>query len=355
MKFSIISFLFSAIRAIEAFDISSKLTGGKGYEYEIQKTTVTTDISTECESCEIYGGIASLVDGNPFTKFIVEADSAADITSNTIHINVDVRYDTRKTHLNHLSITSGDNESSVPSKIRIQARDDVNEAWESIHEENTLDWAGGPHHILFNNHNSYSEYRLVFYKKANTNKVEIADCDIINKITSSLAAETYYKLTDTMLFSPSTVEPKNGFMLGMISNPSKNFMVSVNIIPGGVSSSWSNIYVFKDDPNMMLGMLGLPGLDILPNTYKIFAYILEETFSKEVTSQNSLTENDEYTVATKVLGDVMTLYVDGQAIKTVTVNFDERSDFTKLYAFVSEYPPANVVVKGLHFINLKND
>ena len=111
MKLSIISFVICAIRALEAFDISSKLTGGVGYEYETEKTRVTTDFSTNCVNCIVSGGIRALFDGNPSTKFVLEATTNDDIKSDAIHINVDVRYDIRKTLLNHLSITSGDNES----------------------------------------------------------------------------------------------------------------------------------------------------------------------------------------------------------------------------------------------------
>merc|ERR1712183_808968 len=111
-------------------------------------------------------------------------------------------------------------------------------------------WAGNEvkKQIMFNNPNSFFEYRLMFMKKARTKKLEISDCNIINMITSSLAAETYYKITDTMLFSPSTVQPKKGFVIGMINNPSKNYMISVNITPLGKVSTYSNIYRFKDDP-----------------------------------------------------------------------------------------------------------
>merc|ERR1712151_25891 len=127
--------------------------------------------------------------------------------------------------------------------------DEVGALWTSIHKESTL-WAGNDvkKQIMFNNDNSYFEYRLIFEKKGNSNKIEIADCNIINRIISSLTAETYYKITGTMLFSPSTVQPKEGFVIGMVNNPSKNFMVSVNIIPRGKIISNTNIYVFKDVP-----------------------------------------------------------------------------------------------------------
>lgn len=96
---------------------------------------------------------------------------------------------------------------SDPSEIGIKARDKADGLWESIHEESALDWADKEEkkQIMFNDPNSFFECRLTFKKKASTNKIEISDCDIISKITLSLAAETYYKLMDAMLFSPSTL------------------------------------------------------------------------------------------------------------------------------------------------------
>merc|ERR1712183_640517 len=128
-------------------------------------------------------------------------------------------------------------------------------------------WAGNEvkNQIVFNNHNEFVEYRLIFFKKASTEKLEISDCNIINMITSSLAAITYYKITNTMLFSPSTVQPKEGFVIGMINYPSKNFMVSLNITPLGKNSDYSNIYVFKDYPYSGHRQ---PGLSFMPNTYQ---------------------------------------------------------------------------------------
>merc|ERR1712084_155433 len=161
-----------------------------------------------------------------------------------------------------LSIASGDNESFHPMAIDIRARDEVGDPWTFIHGEY---WAGRQEkkQIMFNNHNSYFEYRLIFFKKANSNKIEISDCNIINMITSSLAAVTYYKITDTMLFSPSTLQARKGFMIGMINYPSKNFIVSLNITPlGKISNGSSNIYLFRDDTTSIS-----PGLDFTPNTY----------------------------------------------------------------------------------------
>merc|ERR1712151_1072732 len=316
---------------------------------------VAVDISHNCVSCKVYGGIDAILDGKPSTKLILEANTDYDFEVPYIHIDVDVRYNTRKTHLNHLAITSGD-ESYHPSKIRIEARNEVHESWTHIHEESTL-WAGGEEkkQIMFNNHNSFFEYRLMFMKKPNTKKLEIADCNIINMITSSLAAVTYYKITDTMLFSPSTVKPKQGFMIGMVNNPSKNFIISLNITPRGMNSyAYSNIYTFKDDPTSGNKQ---SGLSFIPNTYKINSWMIVYPRFIHVSTEISLTENDEYTVATKVLGDYMTFYVNGQVIGTTAVNYADRADFTKLYAFVSDntVAPANAVVKGLRFINLKND
>ena len=94
--------------AAESFDVGSKLTGGEGYEYETEETRVSVDFSTDCDSCKVYGGIGALLDGKPSTKFTVEAKSDVDIASGTITINVDVRYNTRKNHLKHFSITSSD-------------------------------------------------------------------------------------------------------------------------------------------------------------------------------------------------------------------------------------------------------
>merc|ERR1712151_1230102 len=339
-----------------AFDIGSKLTGGVGYEYEKEETRVAVDISHNCVSCKVYGGIDAILDGKPSTKLILQAISEADIESSGIEMYVDVRYNTRKTHLNHLAITSGGDESYYPSDIAIKARDEVGATWTSIHEESTL-WAGREEkkQIMFNNHNSFFEYRLIFFKKANSNKIEISDCDIINMITSSLAAVTYYKITDTMLFSPSTVKPNKGFMMGMNNNPSKNFIISLNITPRGMNSyAYSNIYTFKDDPTSGNKQ---SGLSFIPNTYKINSWMIVYPRFIDVSTEISLTENDEYTVATKVLGDYMTFYVNGQVIGTTAVNYADRADFTKLYAFVSDntVAPANAVVKGLRFINLKND
>merc|ERR1712151_245924 len=333
-----------------AFDIGSKLTGGVGYEYEKEETRVAVDISHNCVSCKVYGGIGAILDGKPSTKLILQAISDDDIGAIDIEMHVDVRYNTRKTHLNHLSITSGDIESFNPSYIKIMARDEVEDPWKYIHQEN---WARNEvkKQIMFNNLNSYFEYRLQFRKKRSAEKLEISDCNIINMITSSLAAVTYYKITNTMLFSPSTVQPKRGFMIGMINYPSKNFIVSVNIsLLGKTDYDFSNIYSFKDDPTSAEMQLGL---QLNEKEYKIYGWVADEY----AFSQNSLAENVAYTVTTKVLGDYMTLYVDGTVVATTEVKYADRADFTKLYAFVSEYGegPANVVVKGLRFINLKND
>jgi len=53
----------------------------------------------------------------------------------------------------------------------------------------------------------------------------------------------------------------------------------------------------------------------------------------------------------------MKLYVDGQVVGSAATKFSDRPDYTILYAFASDNIglPANVVVKGLRFINLKND
>merc|ERR1712151_1244008 len=321
---------------------------------ETEKTSVTTDISTNCVNCVVSGGIRALFDGNPSTKFVLEATSEEDIKYSNIYINVDVRYNTRKTLLNHLSITSGDNESFHPSEIRIMAKDKVGDPWTPIHKESTL-WAGNDvkKQIVFNNPNSFLEYRLMFMKKANSKKLEISDCDIINRIISSLTAETYYKITNTMLFSPSTVQPKRGFVIGMINYPSKNFIISVNITPlGTISQNPTYIYSFKDYPSSINRQ---PGLFLNKNI--IYSWLMVSPRSIYLsTPPISLAENVEYTVATKVLGDDITLYVDGQVIATETFYYADRVDFSKLYAFVSDNgdAPANVVVKGLRFINLKN-
>merc|ERR1712084_146127 len=240
-------------------------------------------------------------------------------------------------------------ESFNPSYIAIYARDEVHESWKYIHREY---WAGNEvkNQIAFNNHNEFVEYRLIFFKQANTKKLEISDCNIINMITSSLAAITYYKITGTMLFSPSTLQPKRGFMIGMINYPSKNFIVTLNITPlGKISNGSSNIYLFRDDTTSFS-----PGLDFTPNTYQLYTFYQNGPMYASAPPYG-LTENVEHTVATKVLGDVMTLYVDGQVEATTAVKYADRGDFTKLYAFVSYFAPANVVVKGLRFINLKND
>merc|ERR1712194_601337 len=149
-----------------------------------------------------------------------------------------------------MGITSGDDISFDPLEIGIQARDEVEGSWESIHVESDLVWADRVEkkQIMFNNYNSFFEYRLTIKKKANTNKVEISDYDIISKITSTLATETHYKLTGTQLFSPSTLQPKKGFVIGMVNNPSKNFMVILNILPLGKVGGYTNMYGFRDDP-----------------------------------------------------------------------------------------------------------
>jgi len=361
MKLSIISFVICAIRASQAFDIGSKLTGGVGYEYEKEETRVAVDISHNCVSCKVYGDIGDILDGKPSTKLILEANSNDDIDSDAIEIYVDVRYNTRKIHLNHLSITSGD-ESFYPSDIYIMARDQVGESWTPIHQESTLNFAGNDvkKQIMFNNYNSYFEYRLIFMKKASTEKIEISDCNIINMITSSLAAVTYYKITDTMLFSPSTLQPQKGFVIGMINNPSKNFIVSVNIVPRDEFSTYSNIYCFKDDPTSDNTQPGpgntQPGLHFENN--RIYSSMKVNGRYISVSTPNILKKSVEHTVVTKVLGNYMTLYVDGQVIGSETVNYAHRGDFSKLYAFVSNNnndPPANAEFKGLRFINLKND
>merc|ERR1712084_143976 len=160
-------------------------------------------------------------------------------------------------------------ESFNPSYIAIYARDEVHESWKYIHREY---WAGNEvkNQIAFNNHNEFVEYRLIFFKQANTKKLEISDCNIINMITSSLAAITYYKITNTMLFSPSTLQPKRGFMIGMINYPSKNFIVSVNIsFLGKTDYDFSNIYSFKDDPTSAEMQLGL---QLNEKEYKIYGW-----------------------------------------------------------------------------------
>merc|ERR1712232_1274693 len=141
-----------------------------------------------------------------------------------------------------------------------------------------------------------------------------------------------------------------------INNPSKNFMVSINIIPRDkISGTYSNIYCFKDDPTS--GIVNVqPDLDFRASTYNINSWMMDSKDGyKDAISQNSLTENVECIVATKVLGDYMTLYVDGTVVATTkTFYYADRADLNKLYAFVSNNgdPPANVVVKGLRFINL---
>ena len=205
---------------------------------------------------------------------------------------------------------------------------------------------------------------ITLKKKANTNKVEISDYDIINKILSTLAAETYYKLAGVQLFSPSTVQPKWEFVIGVVNNPSKNFMVSLNILPLGKvgNGKYSNIYRFRDDPSSASNYLNLgdrqPCLNFLPNSYELEASILDKTGKKEHRhGKDSLTEKVESTVVIKVLGDVMKLCVDGQVVGSTATKFSDRPDYATLYAFASDNItlPANVVVKGLRFINLKND
>ena len=260
-----------------------------------------------------------------------------------------------------LTDTSFTTAHSHPSLIAIMAKNEVDGSWISMHRESTFNWAGNEvkKQIMFNNPNSVFEYRLVFMKKASTKKLEISDCDIINRIISSLTAETYYKITGTMLFSPSTVQPKEGFVIGMVNNPSKNFMVSVNITPRGKVSGYdySNIYCFRDDPTQSGIHNALLGLDVGELAYQIYSWINGPHGYKEAFFLNSLAENVTYAVATKVFGDYMTLYVDGAVVATTEVKYADRKDFTKLYALVSNNmdPPANADVKGLRFINLKND
>merc|ERR1712125_42416 len=124
---------------------------------------------------------------------------------------------------------------------------------------------------------------------------------------------------------------KRGFVIGMINYPSKNFIVSVNVTPRGKSDYWStNIYSFKDDPTSEDMQ---PVLDFKPNSYMISSVIFVNGRYISASNQNSLTQNVAYTVTTKVLGDDITLYVDGKVVGTNIVNYADRGDFTKLYAF----------------------
>merc|ERR1712151_608414 len=329
-----------------------------GYEYEKEETTITADISTstKCKSCKVYGGKEALLDGNPSTKFILKATSDVDIASSAIVVNIDVRYSTRKTHLNHFSITSSDDINFDPSEVGIQARDEVEGSWTSIHLESNLDWAGRQEkkQIMFNNPKSYFEYQLTLKKKANSNKLEISDCDLLKKFISPLAVETYYKLKNIHLFRPSIVQPKKGFMIGMVNNPSRNFIVGLKILPLGKIDDLSNIYVFK---HKILGVLigKHPSLNFLPDSYKFASSFMDQEGTRLIeANQDSLTEGVESTVVTKVIGEKMTLYVDGQVVGATEVRYFDRPDFTTLYAFVSDdsLSPAHVTIKNLRFMSV---
>ena len=96
-----------------AFDLSSKLTGGEGHDYEKKDTNVDIKIKARnCDSCTVSGGVQALFDGKTNTVFDLEAKSEMDIASSTAHVDIDVKYATRKIHLNHISITCGDDINS---------------------------------------------------------------------------------------------------------------------------------------------------------------------------------------------------------------------------------------------------
>ena len=96
-----------------AIDVSSKLSGGEGHEYEKKDTNVAVKINARnCDSCVVSGGMQALFDENTATMFDLEAKSFLTIASDSAHVDVDVKYDTRKIHLNHISITCGDDINS---------------------------------------------------------------------------------------------------------------------------------------------------------------------------------------------------------------------------------------------------
>ena len=81
---------------------------------------------------------------------------------------------------------------SDPLEIGTQARDEVDGSWESIHVESDLVWADREEkkQIMFNNYNSFFEYRLTIKKKANTNKVE-TKLIISLRVLSSLVLQLF--------------------------------------------------------------------------------------------------------------------------------------------------------------------
>jgi len=348
-----------------AFDLSSKLTGGEGHEYEKKETNVAIKINARnCDSCAVSGGVQALFDGKTSTMFDLEAKSEMDIASNATHVDIDVKYDTRKTHLNHVSITCGDDINSDPSMILLKGRNADDEAWIDVHSETNPTWSGRKQKkdFLFNNHNSYLEHRITLMKKADSEKMVISDIDMIQKITWSLAAETYYKLMGIQLFSPSIVHPKVGFVIGTVANPSRNFVVSVKILPLGKVSGFGSIYLFRDDPMSKSNYANpgdrCPALYFYPDSYGFDASIVDKTGRKRhMSTTDYLVENVESTVIFKVIGDFFTVHVDGETIATVATNLSNRVQFEKLYAFTGVdlpyVPIGNVKLTNLRWTNVE--
>lgn len=347
-----------------AYDLSSKLSGGAGYDYEKKDTNVDIDINARnCDSCAVSGGMQALFDGRTETMFDLEAKSDMDIASNAAHVDIDVKYDTRKIHLNHVSITCGDDIKFDPFMILLKGRNADDEAWIDVHTETNPTWEGRKQKkdFHFNNHNSYLEHRVTLMKKGDAEKVVILDIDMIQKITWSLAAETYYKLTGTQLFSPSIVQPNRGFVIGAVVKPSRNFVVSANIIPYGTTSEhYANIFNFRDDPastsNYAKPGDRNPSLHFKPANYVLEAAVVDATGFKGCSSTtHELAQNVESIVVIKVIGDFLTLHVDGETIATRATNLSDRVQFEKLYAFTSSdiHAESNVRLANLRWTNVE--
>ena len=248
--------------------------------------------------------------------------------------------------------------------ILLKGRNADDEAWIDVHDEINPTWGGSRKQkkdFHFNNHNSYLEHRITLMKKVDSEKMVISDIGMIKSIYWSLAAETYCKLIGIQFFSPSVIHPKKDFVIGTVAYPSHNFVVSVKILPLGKVSGFGSIYLFRDDPMSKSGYAypgdRCPALYFYPETYGFDASIVDKTGMKMHRSgTDELAQNIESTVIIKVIGDFLTLHVDGETIATVATNLSDRVQFDKLYAFTSNnmgHNAANVQLTNLRWTNVE--
>jgi len=150
------------------------------------------------------------------------------------------------------------------------------------------------------------------------------------------------------LVGNTPLQIERNLQLGVVNNPSSEFIISFTLRPLGMIGSFSSIIRFSKNTNSNLGDRN-PALFFYPNSYSIlFTYWIGD--EQKTASLHGLNANQDFDVKIEAIGNYVNLYINGGQQESIYVPLSYRLEQDlplQVYAGDNFYDPANAKISNL--------